>query len=230
MAVSSDADRRVRLDDRTIDLPIGRRRPRRSPCPSATRITPTSRSSSVPATCASAAPRRATSWTASWSVASLEQDRAGPRAPAGVRRPGWNGCRGSSATGRIGVTGELPVRMEVKAGAADVDLDCRDLRLDELVVRSGASSVHVRAAAHGRSRIRTETGAGSLEVTVPDGVAARVRTTRRARLARDRPRPLPGRCRRLRDALASARPQIASRSTPRRRSARCASVRARRSG
>lgn len=77
----------------------------------------------------------------------------------------------------VGVTGEIPVRMEVKAGAADVDIDCRDLRLDELIIRSGASSVRVRAAAHGRSRIRTETGAGSLDVTVPEGVAARVRTS-----------------------------------------------------
>jgi hypothetical protein len=77
----------------------------------------------------------------------------------------------------IGVTSAVPVRMEVKAAAADVAIDCQDLRLDELVIRAGASSVRVRAAAHGMSRIRTEAGAGSLDVTVPPGVAARVRTT-----------------------------------------------------
>lgn len=75
----------------------------------------------------------------------------------------------------IGVTGEVPIRMEVQAGAADVELDCRDLRLDELIVRSGASAVRVVASEHGSSRIRTEVGAGSLDVTVPDGVAARIR-------------------------------------------------------
>ncbi|HEY8167688.1 MAG TPA: hypothetical protein VIF84_03155 [Candidatus Limnocylindrales bacterium] len=77
----------------------------------------------------------------------------------------------------VGVTGEVPVRMEVKAGAADVDIDCRDLCLDELIVKAGASAVRVQAARHGVSRIRTESGAASLDVTVPDGVAARVRTT-----------------------------------------------------
>jgi hypothetical protein len=77
----------------------------------------------------------------------------------------------------IGVTGELPVRLDVRTGAADVDLDCRELQLDELVVHAGASAVRVHAAAHGFSRIRTETGVGSLDVAIPGGVAARVRTS-----------------------------------------------------
>lgn len=77
----------------------------------------------------------------------------------------------------IGVSGELPVRLDVQTGAADVELDCRELQLDELIVHSGASAVRVQAAAHGVSRIRTETGVGSLDVAVPSGVAARVRTT-----------------------------------------------------
>lgn len=77
----------------------------------------------------------------------------------------------------IGVTGELPVRLDVRTGAADVDLDCRELQLDQLVVHAGASAVRVQAAARGISRIRTETGVGSLDVTIPTGVAARVRTT-----------------------------------------------------
>ena len=106
----------------------------------------------------------------------IEQDRAG-RVHLWSETPWLEWVPGLQRDWTIGVTGEVPVRMEVKAGAADVDLDCRDLRLEELVVRSGASSVHVQAAAHGHSRIRTENGAGSLEVTVPDGVAARVRTT-----------------------------------------------------
>ena len=106
----------------------------------------------------------------------LEQDRGG-RVHLWSETPWLEWVPGLQRDWTIGVTGEVPVRMEVKAGAADVDIDCRDLRLDELIVRSGASAVRVHAAAHGRSRIRTETGAGSLDVTVPDGVAARVRTT-----------------------------------------------------
>jgi len=106
----------------------------------------------------------------------LEQDRAG-RVHLWSESPWLDWVPGLQRDWSIGVTGDVPVRMEVKAGAAEVDLDCRDLRLEELVVRTGASSVHVQAAAHGHSRIRTETGAGSLEVTVPEGVAARVRTT-----------------------------------------------------
>jgi hypothetical protein len=106
----------------------------------------------------------------------IEQDRAG-RVHLWSETPWLEWVPGLQRDWTIGVTGEVPVRMEVKAGAADVDLDCHDLRLEELVVRSGASSVHVQAAARGHSRIRTENGAGSLDVTVPEGVAARVRTT-----------------------------------------------------
>ena len=106
----------------------------------------------------------------------LDQDRAG-RVHLWSDTPWLEWVPGLQRDWTVGVTGEVPVRMEVKAGAADVDLDCRELRLDELVVRSGASSVHVQAAGRGRSRIRTETGAGSLEVLVPAGVAARVRTS-----------------------------------------------------
>ena len=106
----------------------------------------------------------------------IEQDRAG-RVHLWSETPWLEWVPGLQRDWTIGVTGELPVRMEVKAGAADVDLDCTELRLEELVVRSGASAVRVHAASHGHSRIRTENGAGSLEVTVPNGVAARIRTT-----------------------------------------------------
>jgi hypothetical protein len=106
----------------------------------------------------------------------VEQDQAG-RVRLWSDDPWLEWVPGLQRDWTIGVTGEVPVRMEVRAGAAEVDLDCRDLRLEELVVRSGASSVRVQAAAHGQSRIRTENGAGSLDVTVPIGVAARVRTT-----------------------------------------------------
>jgi hypothetical protein len=106
----------------------------------------------------------------------IEQNRAG-RVHLWSETPWLEWVPGLQRDWSIGVTGEVPVRMEVKAGAAEVELDCRDLQLDELIVRTGASSVHVRAASHGQSRIRTESGAGSLEVIVPDGVAARVRTT-----------------------------------------------------
>lgn len=106
----------------------------------------------------------------------IEQDHAG-RVHLWSDTPWLEWVPGLQRDWTIGVTGEVPVRMEVKAGAAEVDLDCRELRLEELVVRSGASSVHVQAATHGQSRIRTENGAGSLDVTVPDGVAARIRTT-----------------------------------------------------
>ena len=106
----------------------------------------------------------------------VEQDHAG-RVHLWSETPWLEWVPGLWRDWTVGVTGELPSRLEVKAGAADVDLDCRELRLEALVIRSGASTVRVQTPSHGRSRIETENGAGSLEVIVPAGVAARVHTT-----------------------------------------------------
>jgi len=77
----------------------------------------------------------------------------------------------------VGLTAEVPLDLRVDAGASRNVLDLRDLRLRSLELHTGASHTRVllpRAA--GATTVRAETGAASLTLEVPSGVAARIRT------------------------------------------------------
>ena len=78
---------------------------------------------------------------------------------------------------RVGLTGEIPLSLRVDGGAYRGSLDLSELLVRSLEIRTGASETRVtlpRAA--GATTVRTESGAASLTLTVPDGVAARIRT------------------------------------------------------
>lgn len=71
----------------------------------------------------------------------------------------------------------IPLDLTVKVGAADVELDLSELRVRQLHVEAGASSARVRLpATAGRTEAYVKAGAASLELEVPPGVAARIRT------------------------------------------------------
>jgi hypothetical protein len=81
-------------------------------------------------------------------------------------------------TWTMGVTAEVPLRLRVESGAADAQLDLSTLRLAELRLRTGASDTSVTLpAAAGMTRVDAEGGAASIRFRVPDGVAARVRSS-----------------------------------------------------
>jgi hypothetical protein len=72
----------------------------------------------------------------------------------------------------------VPLALTVKTGASDVRLDLTDVQVTRLKLESGANAMHVIAPAHaGYSEIRGSSGAASLSVEIPQGVAARIRTT-----------------------------------------------------
>ena len=78
---------------------------------------------------------------------------------------------------RVGVTGEVPLDLVVESGANRSTLDLRETRMRRLDLRTGASETRVllpRAA--GASEVRVESGAASVRLEVPDGVAARIRS------------------------------------------------------
>lgn len=80
-------------------------------------------------------------------------------------------------TWNVGLTGEVPLDLRVDAGASKNTLDLRRLRLRSLELHSGASETRVvLPEAAGATSVRAETGAASLILEVPDGVAARIRT------------------------------------------------------
>jgi hypothetical protein len=85
----------------------------------------------------------------------------------------WDGA----LSWRVGVTGEVPLTLRVDGGAYRGSLDLSELLVRSLEVRTGASETHVtlpRAA--GMTSVRTESGAASLTISLPEGVAARIRS------------------------------------------------------
>lgn len=89
---------------------------------------------------------------------------------------GWFPWDGTLAW-RVGLTGEVPLDLRVEGGAYRGSLDLSDLLVRSLEIRTGASDTRVtlpRAA--GTTTVRAESGAASTTLTVPQGVAARVRS------------------------------------------------------
>jgi hypothetical protein len=90
---------------------------------------------------------------------------------------GWTWDR-APYTWAMGVSGEVPLRLRVESGAADAELDLTAVRLAELRLRTGASETRVTLpAAAGYTRVDAEGGAAAIRFRVPDGVAARIRSS-----------------------------------------------------
>lgn len=71
---------------------------------------------------------------------------------------------------------EIPLSLAFETGASETRLDLSDLRVTDLRLETGASSVNVTLPARaGHTRVRVEAGAASVSLHVPPDVAARVR-------------------------------------------------------
>jgi hypothetical protein len=108
-------------------------------------------------------------------------ERAGGAGRARLAPPtppaGWEFNR-APYTWTMGVSGEVPLRLRVEMGAADAELDLSGLRLAELRLRTGASETRVTLpAAAGVTLVDAEGGAAAIRFRVPDGVAARIRSS-----------------------------------------------------
>jgi hypothetical protein len=77
----------------------------------------------------------------------------------------------------VGLTTEVPLDLRVDMGAARGRLDLSDTRVRSLELHTGASDTRVRLPrAAGVTTVRAETGAASLVIEVPLGVAASIRS------------------------------------------------------
>ncbi len=72
------------------------------------------------------------------------------------------------------VSPDVALDLDIKAGAADLDLDLTHLNVRRVFVGAGASEVRIRLPESGRTRVEIEAGAADIQITVPRGVAARI--------------------------------------------------------
>ncbi len=70
----------------------------------------------------------------------------------------------------------VPMRLELNTGANEARLDLTELAVTELVLKTGASSTRVQLPARaGMTRVDVSSGVASVDLRVPEGVAARIR-------------------------------------------------------
>jgi hypothetical protein len=76
----------------------------------------------------------------------------------------------------VGLTAEVPLDLKVETGASRARLDLIDLRVRNLELSTGAADTRVRLPrAAGATSVKASSGAASLVLEVPAGVAARIR-------------------------------------------------------
>ena len=72
-------------------------------------------------------------------------------------------------------TKEIPLDLVFEIGAVDAHLDLTELKVKDLAVKTGASSTEIKLpAAAGSTYFKVGAGAASVDITVPQGVAARI--------------------------------------------------------
>src|SRR6185437_10422984 len=77
---------------------------------------------------------------------------------------------------QLALASGIPTGLRVSTGAAEARLDLSKLKLSQLEVDTGASSTWLRLPeAGGATTARLEAGAASIEIELPEGVAAQVR-------------------------------------------------------
>ena len=88
-----------------------------------------------------------------------------PGAMVGMSGLGW----------QIGLSTEPVYRLKVESGASQFQLDLTDLQVSDLRVSTGASSTDVTLPARaGLTTVKVEAGVASVNIRVPDGVAAQI--------------------------------------------------------
>jgi predicted membrane protein len=90
----------------------------------------------------------------------------------------WMWGPGHSLDWTVHLNEEIPLSLNLETGASDTRVDLTDLRVTDLRLQTGASSSEISlpaGAGHTKAVIRS--GAASIKVRVPDGVAARIKAS-----------------------------------------------------
>ena len=93
-------------------------------------------------------------------------------------RDAWRDARWDRGRGldwRVRLGAEAPLAIDFEGGASENRLDLTRLPVRDLRIKTGASSTWVTLpASAGETQVRVNTGAASVNLLVPDGVAARI--------------------------------------------------------
>jgi hypothetical protein len=85
---------------------------------------------------------------------------------------GWQGLEWDIKLNR-----DVPLTLRLETGASQSELDLRELLVSDLRVSTGASKTDLTLPANaGLTTVKVELGAASLDMVVPQGVAARIRS------------------------------------------------------
>lgn len=72
---------------------------------------------------------------------------------------------------------DYPFTMILNTGAGETNLDLRELLVEDIVLKTGASSSHIYLPeSAGYTSLKIESGVASVEVNIPENVAGRIRT------------------------------------------------------
>lgn len=103
----------------------------------------------------------------------LDGDRLNVRVEAGPSMIPFVGP--STGVWRYRLTQEVPVTLEIDAGASRLEIDLKDVLATRIELNTGASSTDLTLPARGASLLDVEAGAASINIRVPEGTAARIR-------------------------------------------------------
>lgn len=78
----------------------------------------------------------------------------------------------------VALNNTIPMGLDIGGGANDAHLDLTELKLTELRIETGASSMELALPVNaGFTKVRIESGASSMNIRVPGGVAAHIRAS-----------------------------------------------------
>jgi hypothetical protein len=77
----------------------------------------------------------------------------------------------------VSLNNTISLALQLEAGASENHIDLTETRITDLRIETGASDTKVWLPAHaGSTRVTAEAGAASLEMHIPEGVAARIKS------------------------------------------------------
>jgi hypothetical protein len=110
----------------------------------------------------------------------LRVTRVGERLDVDLRVGAWRSGfpweRSARMDWSITLARTVPIALTLRTGAARVEADLADLRIDDLRMETGASAVSLTIPSTGRPTVRIRGGATEIAVVVPSHMAARIRT------------------------------------------------------